>query len=566
MSSLSEIRYAVAEQERINSQLRQELYVLSSGISSASSKWNNLTSLINNTLTNGANRVISSHERTLQAYELQCQIEEMYKLFKNVELANKKIRACQNKIYYDFANYRAVRKIVQAMLNNLETSFVSDAALLKAIETKHLQLPDYWLTCALLSIMAWRNDDRQLADRALARAYKLDKKNTSIFFFAFHLRLGKDNVALKWFTEYVSCARTGEDQENIMLMFSIINKTLVEDCNAELVSRINGFIAQLVREDVERSGYSEEQVIERIRHYLAAYRANDSMDYPLLANYCREMEYLRTELMLAKSNIRVLDFILKTVNVTSQDRNDFLNTFIDDLIAKTNDAERDVHNEIKYNEMIISHKGHMEEAKEAYDEWLTHNETEFAIVTEMVDWIHKPDAEGMNPTIRQMMFKLTSGLHREAIRRNVEAYRNRFKTNLSIKINEYETVANFSNTAGECKKIEEYFANKAKELIAQQKIWPCFIWFGVAVLATVGAIALPAPALFVGTAGGLLGGVLKIVFTKKKKERIAKDCDIESNNTKKSFMQLAAEFGKYVNEFKEYDNYYNAIEAEFDKL
>ncbi len=565
MSSLSEIRAAVAQQERINSQLKNELYALSSGISNASNSWNNLTGLINNTLNNGTNRILSSHERTVQAYELQCEIEEMYKLFKNIETANKKIRACKNKMYYEFANYRAVRKIVQALLNNIETTFVSDATITKAVEVKHLQLPDYWLTCALLSIMAWRNNDRQLAEKALERACKLDKKNTSIFFFAFHVRIGKDNVALKWFSNYITCARTGEDQQNFMLMFSIINKTIEKNCNDELISAINSFINQLINENISRSGYSEDEIIERVRRYLAAYQTNDSIDYPLLANYCKEMAFLKSELMLAKSNIKILDFILKTVNVTVKEKNDFLNKFIDDLIAKTNQTEKDVSNEIKYNELVISHNGNVEAAKAEYDEWLIHNETEFTIITEMIDWIYKKDCDGMNPTIRHMMLKLTKNLNYEAIKRNVEAYRSRFRKKLDIKINEYETKADFSNINAECNKIEEYFNNKAQGLVALEKIWPCFIWFGIGALSIVGAIAL-SPVLLVGTAIGAVGGIIKLVSTNKKKAAIVKDCEIASNNTKALFMQLAEEFNKFVQEYEEYDNYYNEIDSEFAKL
>ena len=80
---------------------------------------------------------------------------------KNIELANKRIRECNNKKIYDFANYSAVRKIVIAMLDNIELGLVSDETITKAVEIKHLQLPDYWLTCALLSLMAWKNDDKE---------------------------------------------------------------------------------------------------------------------------------------------------------------------------------------------------------------------------------------------------------------------------------------------------------------------------------------------------------------------------------------------------------------------
>ena len=51
----------------------------------------------------------SSHQRVIDAIEVQGEIEKMYVRFKQVELANKKIRAANNKKYYDFANYRTVR-------------------------------------------------------------------------------------------------------------------------------------------------------------------------------------------------------------------------------------------------------------------------------------------------------------------------------------------------------------------------------------------------------------------------------------------------------------------------
>ena len=566
MSSLSEIRAAVAEQERLNNRLRNELATLSNGISRAQDKWNNLASYINNTLQNGNNRMVDSHDLTLQAYELQCQIEEMYKLYKNVELANKKIREAKNKIYYDFANYRSVRKIVEAMLNNIEVTFVSDETIAKAVEIEHLQLPDYWLTCALLSIMAWKNDDRQAAQKALERAYKLDKKCTSIFFFAFHLRIGKEAVALKWFADYASCARTGEDQKNILLMFAIVNKTLAENCDERLVSEVSSFIDKLIKEDLKRGGYNEDDIVERIRYYLGAYRANDPVDYPMLANYCKEISLLKEEMMLAKSNINVLDFIMKVTNVTSHDKNNFLNAFIDDLIARTNNSEKEVANDIKYNEMVIDYQGHVEEAKQAFDDWKKHNETEFEMISEMIDWVYKGNDDDVNPTIRQMMFVLTKALTEKAVDLNTDYYRNRFKRKLAVKINEYESVADLGNPSSEHGKISDFFKKIADERIAEEKIWPAFIWFGVGVAATAGAIALSTPALFVGTVAGIFGGVAKIIMTAKNKKRIAEDCAIRAEATKMTLGKVAEEFAAYESQYKEYDNYYNEIKEKLAAL
>lgn len=566
MASLSEIRWKVSEQERINSQLRQELAQLQNGINQASNKWNQLTSNINNTLVNGESRVRNSHELTLKAYEIQLDIERLYKLYKNIELANKKIRACQDKIYYEFANYNAVRKIVEAMLNNIEVSFVSNETITKAVEVKHLQLPDYWLTCALLAIMAWRNDDRELADKALQRACKLDLKNASIFFFAFHMRIHKELVALKWFNSYISCERTGEDNKNILFMFSIISKSIAEECGDEMYTAIDNFVNNIIQERLKEEGYSEEELVERIRGYLSAMRINDAVDYPFLSKYCKEMSFLTNELMLAKNNIRILEFIRKTANVTSNGKIERLNAFIDDIIARANTSENDVRNEIHYNELVISNKGDVEIAKEQNEQWLEHNRTQLDILSEMVNWVYNPGEFDVGPFEKQKMFIITKNLSQKAVQRNVESYRSCYKRNFDVKINEYETNADFTNENGELRKIESYFSEKAQRLIAMEKTWPCFVWFGAGVLATVGAIATSTPALLVGTLAGIAGGVLKIFLTKRKKENIQKDCEIASANTKTTFTQLIADFSKYEDEYREYDAYFDEIEDEFSKL
>lgn len=565
MSSLSEIQAAVDEQRRINRELESQLYELSSGISNAENSWIMLTNNINNTLSTGSSRMINSHELVVQAYEVQVEIEKMYALFKNIEMANKKIRECRNKIYYEFNNYNSVRKIVQAMLNNIEISFVRDSTILKAVEVKHLQLPDYWLTCSLLAIMAWRNDNKSLAQRAIERAYKLDKKNTSMFFFAFHIRIGKNDVAIKWFNDYASCERTGEDSESILLMFAIACRTIKEECSDSLVSKINSFIKTVIDENLMASGYSEEDVINRIRHYLYAYRSTDSIDYPLLSKYCTDKQLLDDELKKARANEKILDFILKTVNITNEDKNNFLNEYVDKLIAKANSKEKEVVNEIRYNEVIIEKQGDIEAAKKEFEDWKLHNEREFSIINEMIEWIYNSELKNTNPAVIMLMFVLTKFYTATAIERNVEEYRSKYRSNLGIKINEYEAVADLNNPSSENSKIENFYTEKAEKLLSEQKIWPSFIAFAIAVLAIVASIFVT-PVLIVATFGGFAAGIIQILSVNKRKKSIHENCKFEAENVKEIYGQLSSEFSKYDAEYNQYDSYYNSIKSEFEKM
>lgn len=565
MASLSQMRSMVYEQERLNSELRNQLYELEVGINRAGNSWDQLSNRITGTLVTGEKRMNSSHERALAAYEIQCDIERIYRLFKNVELANKKIRECNNKIYYDFANYNAVRKIVEAMLGNLEVSFVSDKTITKAVEIKHLQMPDYWLTCALLSIMAWRRDDRVLAERALERACMLDKKNTSMFFFAFHMRIERDSVALQWFRNYITCEKTGEDSANILFMFSIITKMTGIETDDGTYSEIENYVNSLIEERLSSEGYSEEDMVKRIMGYYNAMCSFDSINYPALTRFCRDNKTLIELMGCAKNNIKILEFIRKTLNITSDEKKDRLNKFIDEIIRRANTAEIDVRNEIRYNETVIKLKGDVETAKADHEYWLEHNRTDLDIISEMVDWVYNAGETEVKDAERERMFIIISGISRKAVDAVVNNYRARFKTVYPIKINEYESQADLTDSATESRKIDSYFSEKARKLIEMESIKSAYIFFGAAILGIIGGIAL-SPTLFAATPIGIVGGIVKIVLTNRAKKFIAKNCEIDAENTKSTFKLMQDDFVKYTKDYRSYDAYYNEICAEFDKI
>ena len=566
MASVYEMQSLVNEQRAIQSRLRQELYALESGVSNAANRWNELTNHINNTLVNGHNRIVNSHDLTLKAYELQCDIERIYKLYKYVESANKKIRELQNKVYYDFANYNAVRKIVESMLNNIEISFVSDSVLTKAIEIKHLQLPDYWLTCALLSIMAWRNDDRVMAEKALERACMLDKKNSCIFFFAFHMRIGKNAVALKWFRNYISCDLTGQDNVNVLFMFSLLSKSVETEYDDKIYAEVNDFVNRTIKARMESEGYSEEAMTKRISGYLKKMMIREPLKYPVLSKYCKESRFYADILSAVKNNSNILEFVRKTVNLTTTEKINRLNQFIDDIIRRSNTSEVNVKNEIYHNELIIKYMGEKEKADKEYEEWLEHNRTELDIISEMIEWVYNPGDTDVNAAEKQRLFVMISDLTKKAVDNNVNEYRNSFRKNADIQIEEYSSYADLTNEGAEHQKIDVYYRQKAEALIAQQKIWPSFLWFGAGVLCGVLAVVFGLFSLFVGTAIGAVGGAGQILLTNRRKKNIAKNCAREAVGTKEIFSRMSAEFRQYLEEYSEYDKYYEVINDDFSRI
>ena len=219
-AQVSRLESQLREIERENSRLRSEISSTVNSVNQAERNLANYNQHIRTSLDNATGVINNSINRALEAYELQGQIDVLYTRYKCVELANKKIRTLNNKKYYDFNNYRTVRKIVQGMMDNLDLNMVSDAIIYKSIEKQHLLTPDFWLTSALISIMAWKTDDKVLADRAVEVAYKLDSKNSSMFYMIFNLRMDRNEAAVKWFLEYQKCELKGSDENTFLMLFS----------------------------------------------------------------------------------------------------------------------------------------------------------------------------------------------------------------------------------------------------------------------------------------------------------------------------------------------------------
>lgn len=564
-SKLNQLESQLRQAERVNAELRGELSTVERGVSRAHKELEDYNDRIRGTLDNCNGTMTSSHQRVIDAIEVQGEIERMYVRFKQIELANKKIRAANNKKYYDFANYRTVRKIVQGIMDNLDVNMVSNKTITKSVEVQHLQTPDYWLTCVLISVMAWKNDDRELADRAIARAIKLDKKDSAIFYMLFNLRMGRDEAALKWFYTYQECDLKGSDQRTFLMLFSLVSKTLVENVGDSTKSEIFAFIKKVIDANMRASGYSEADIVNQILQYLNCMQPSDQLQYSMLRKYCTEFDRMSAIMMKAKNNIGILEFILKTVNVPVEQKNTFLKGYIDELIAIPNQAEKDVYDEIAYNELIIRYEGEVETAKEVFSAEQTKKANNLNLIAEMIDWIYEREAQDVNGQIRLNMFTLTKALQEQAVDAHVEDYRGRRKVTHNVTIGEYSTEVNFKREDEEYSKVTSYFTEKCDEAIATIENWKAYVGFGIGAAAVVGAF-FAGYWLFAVALIGAGYGVGVLLSNKSQIKHLEQKCSESIKATSDVLQQLFAEFNKYQAELDEYDSYYERIKNEFSKI
>lgn len=562
---LSQLESELRALESYNRELCSDLNSISHTASSARKTIDRYRSSVVGTLNDCNERVHYSHHRIVDAIAIQGEIDRLYACYKQKELASKKIREANNTKFYDFANYRTVRKIVQGIMDNLDVTMVHDATIAKSVERQHLMAPDYWLTCVLISIMAWKNDDRELADRAMERALQFDKKRSAVFYMLFNLRMKREEAAVKWFDTYQECEFTGADQRTFLMLFSLVSKSLNDTVTESTKSEIHAFIRKVVQANMASSGYSEEAAVEQIVGYFRRMKPSDPLEYGALRKYCSDFNDLTDIMMEASNNLNILEFILRTANVPPTQKNTFLKGFIDELIEAPNQTEQDVYESIAYNQTIIDCNGEIDRAREVYAAAKAKKERELDLVSEMIDWIYERNANEVNGQIRLNMFALTKDLQEKAVDAHVEGYRSRIKSEHPVIIGEYSTTVNFDREDEEHRKIEAHFTAKRDEAMAAIKPTAAWVAFGVSAAAAVSAFVWSWALLMVSLCGVGFGAIT-LLSNKNQLKKLELDCAIQIKSTDDILRLLFTEYRQYLTEFGEYDDYYHRIQDAFSKI
>jgi len=551
--------------QRANNQLRSEINAAVQSVNQADRDLQDYNQRIRDVLDSAVGKINNSVNRALDAYELQGQIDRLYVQFKNMELANKKIRTLNNKKYYDFNNYRTVRKIVKGMMDNLDLNMVSEPIIYKAIERQHLLTPDYWLTCALISIMAWRADDRMLAERAIETACKLDVKNSSMFYMIFNMRMDRNEAAIKWFLQYQRCELKGSDAQTFLMLFSLISSSISDVVDDETERLIADYIHGLIAGCMEKEGYEEETVITEICNHFQSFYQPQSYELPLMAKYCRDYSSIALMLGLAQNNSQILEYILKVVNVTTEERNTYLKEYLNELLESPNEVEIGTYNEIEYNEMIIAMKGDVENAKLRFDAELIKRASDFNIIATIVEWLFDLGNEHINGQMRLNMFTLVKTFQEKAAKEYFEKYRAMFKTVHPVTINDYSTDMDLADEGKENVKINNYCDDLQKAEMAQVKNLPAYLIFG---LGGVCAVASPFVSLYllvVTVLCGALGGI-KLAQNAFQRKNITLKYQKMREGMHEILHKLVQEFEKMKGIYKEFDDVSGKIEEELAKL
>lgn len=546
--------------ERENRAMQQEIDVICDSARSASGRLTLSLNAANGALENSKN-IIQYADQTLHTIsDEQDHIGVLYRGFKNIETANKRIRELNNKIYFEFANFRVVRKLVRAFVDNISLDIVTPELIYKSVEKEHLQSPNFWLSCSMLAIMHWKEDDQNAAERALEQAMQLDERQTALFFMSFNLLLGRKDATLKWFECYQRMEKTGDDARFILLLLHATN--LREDTNDKFTKSIKAYLFDEYKKSVPMNDRAT--IVEVVKDHLVQCNSSETFVFDNLRNYVKDYSTMSLSLTMAKDNAAILDFVENTNKVSRGRGYVYIERFISELLDTPDEKERAYTDEIIYNETIIRCVGDLAKAEEMYNQRHQHDVSPLNLMQECVDWLFGNKRAECSEVARSNMFMLCRELIEEAAQMYFNEYRTKNKSIHPVIIKDYSTDMNFSNKSKEISKVEEFYSKKKNSQLATVKNISvivclilaaiCFAGGVVSLIGGDGSSPVPMILAFVLMACLVLCAVVLFFGNKNKRRKIIETNRANLKKAKEIIEHLFDEYGQYQIAFEESDS------------
>lgn len=543
-------------------------------------------------------RMTSSDADMRRALQTQNEIGELYGRLKAMEQANKAIRKCNDRKYYDFAVYRQVRKIVQGMMDDLDFSMISMQVIDRAVQREQLKDPDFWLTSAMLAIVAWCDDDREGAEKALRNAMRLDDRKTAAFFMVFNLRLASEKsftpgisdqrelAALKWLA-YLAGGRLdgavaapgavsgthttgassqpaptapqgpalrGSEQSLLLLFVSMMSRALSDKVSDRTRQIVTNYVNSLIDEDLARHGDTRAQAVGRIADKWQGIAGTQPFPYDDIVSHVPGWKDLSLAMSMARGQQAILEFVDRTLTVPVEQRNLFLKDYIDGIAQEPGKQERDTYDEIRRNELIIECKGDVDEARERFAKEKAFENAELNIVGDMIDWVYGDrSSEEVNPQMVRNMFVATKPLELEACGLYRDRYTSLVRPVQTVTIDDFTTQMPMQDATPAKQAVGQHYAQLETDAISRVSNTSAVVLIVLGVALGVGMAFVAPPAILVGVVVAALGGIT-LSMNGRRRAAIHRQFAASTQRAFEQLDELQATFASYLRDFSDADS------------
>ena len=402
---------------------------------------------------------------------VQSKIEILAREFKDyVEmqtLANRKaeaklnLSAIRDKLKDKFGHYDVVRRTATGILQANDLAIVKSSMLSHVTEKQMIETPNYWLTPCLVALAAWINNDKSLAERALAEGIRRNDEKTSLFFGLICRRVGREHSTLRWLARYLE-AQDEEmlDRKAVIVLDAFASGILGNDTENFVYKQIQEWMANLEI----KPGFTERQ-LENWSDAINSKRFPLSEgQYPYLEQYSNTWDTMEDVLEGAYLNNELYEYFKGVFDQKEETKKlkVELDKILDSLVTEFDEEELPLKREEQFEELVVKYNGSESRAQAQMALERTAYDDHRDFMQLLTDAAMNPE-ESKSSVATQ---KFATALSRNNI---VTAFnditaKNRIKVPYDIEIN----VDNF-NDKTQNGEDEEEVLNRFEELIEQEK-------------------------------------------------------------------------------------------------
>ena len=300
---------------------------------------------------------------------------EMQSLANRKAEAKMNLSAIRDKLKDNFGHYDVVRRTATGILQANDLAIVKSSMLSHVTEKQMIETPNYWLTPCLVALAAWINDDKALAERALAEGIRRNDEKTSLFFGLICRRIGRENSSLKWFARYLEAQDEEKlDRKAVIVLDAFASGLLGNDTENFVYQQIQEWMSNLEA----KPGFTERQ-LDNWKNAINSKRVPlKSGLYPYLEKYSNTWGNLQDVLEGANLNNDLYEYFKKVFEQKEEPKKlkVELDKILDSLVTEFDEEELPLKREEQFEELVVRYNGSESKAhaqmaleKSVYDDY-----------------------------------------------------------------------------------------------------------------------------------------------------------------------------------------------------
>ena len=281
---------------------------------------------------------------------------EMQALANRKAEAKMNLSAIRDKLKDNFGHYDVVRRTATGILQANDLAIVKSSMLSHVTEKQMIETPNYWLTPCLVALSAWINDDKALAERALAEGIRRNDEKTSLFFGLICRRIGRESSSLKWFARYLEAQDEEKlDRKAVIVLDAFASGLLGNDTENFVYQQIQEWMSNLEA----KPGFTEKQ-LDNWKNAINSKRVPLQKGlYPYLEKYSNTWDNLKDVLEGANLNNDLYEYFKKVFEQKEETKKlkVELDKILDSLVTEFDEEELPLKREEQFEELVVKYNG-----------------------------------------------------------------------------------------------------------------------------------------------------------------------------------------------------------------